>query len=137
MARGTLPLYHEFGPQSGKGYEEVVAAAKGYKSSMVRINERGEVIVSVAVPVQRFRAVRGALMLQTQGADIDQMVADMYQYQTFWRGEARIMNDLGQWETFGLTANLVQVVPTPGAAVGGLAMMGLIVLRRRRGMGEA
>jgi two-component system sensor histidine kinase ChvG len=41
---------------------------------MVRINERGEVIVSVAVPVQRFRAVRGALMLSTQGADIDNMV---------------------------------------------------------------
>ena len=41
---------------------------------MVRINERGEVIVSVAVPVQRFRAVRGALMLSTQGADIDDMV---------------------------------------------------------------
>ena len=30
--------------------------------------------VSVAVPVQRFRAVRGALMLSTQGADIDNMV---------------------------------------------------------------
>ncbi len=74
-SRGTLPLYHEFGPQSGKGYEEVVNAAKGYKSSMVRINERGEVIVSVAVPVQRFRAVRGALMLQTQGADIDDVLA--------------------------------------------------------------
>ena len=41
---------------------------------MVRINDRGEVIVSVAVPVQRFRAVRGALMLSTQGADIDDMV---------------------------------------------------------------
>ena len=41
---------------------------------MVRINERGDVIVSVAVPVQRFRAVRGALMLSTQGADIDDMV---------------------------------------------------------------
>jgi two-component system sensor histidine kinase ChvG len=41
---------------------------------MVRVNERGEVIVSVAVPVQRFRAVRGALMLSTQGDDIDQMV---------------------------------------------------------------
>ncbi len=74
-SRGTLPLYHEFGPQSGKGYEEVANAAKGYKSSMVRINERGEVIVSVAVPVQRFRAVRGALMLQTQGADIDDVLA--------------------------------------------------------------
>ena len=35
---------------------------------------RGEVIVSVAVPVQRFRAIHGALMLSTQGDDIDQMV---------------------------------------------------------------
>ena len=43
---------------------------------MVRINERGEVIVSVAVPVQRFgfRAVHGALLLSTQGGDIDHMV---------------------------------------------------------------
>jgi two-component system sensor histidine kinase ChvG len=41
---------------------------------MVRVNDRGEVIVSVAVPVQRFRAVRGVLMLSTQGADIDDMV---------------------------------------------------------------
>ena len=31
-------------------------------------------IVSVAVPVQRFRAVRGALLLSTQGGDIDEMV---------------------------------------------------------------
>src|SRR5260370_20645973 len=41
---------------------------------MVRVNERGEVIVSVAVPVQRSRAIHGALMLSTQGDDIDQMV---------------------------------------------------------------
>src|SRR5438445_7295294 len=41
---------------------------------MVRVTERGAVIVSVAVPVQRFRAVHGALMLTTQGDDIDQMV---------------------------------------------------------------
>jgi two-component system sensor histidine kinase ChvG len=75
LSRGTLPLYHEMGPQNGKNYEEVAKALQGFKSSMVRINERGEVIVSVAVPVQRFRAVRGALMLSTQGADIDNMVA--------------------------------------------------------------
>ncbi len=74
FSRGTLPLYRELGPQNGKGYEEVGNALQGFKSSMVRINERGEVIVSVAVPVQRFRAVRGALMLSTQGADIDNMV---------------------------------------------------------------
>ena len=60
--------------ENGKAYEEVAIALTGLKSSMVRINERGEVIVSVAVPVQRFRAVRGALMLSTQGAEIDDMV---------------------------------------------------------------
>src|SRR5205085_973002 len=47
---------------------------QGFKSSQVRINERGEVIVSVAVPVQQFHAIRGALMLSTQGADIDSLV---------------------------------------------------------------
>jgi two-component system, OmpR family, sensor histidine kinase ChvG len=72
--RGDLPLYRELGPQNGKGYEEVDHALNGFKSSMVRINERGEVIVSVALPVQRFMAVRGALMLSTQGAEIDNMV---------------------------------------------------------------
>ncbi len=46
----------------------------GQNASMVRVNDRGEVIVSVAVPVQRFRAVRGALLLSTQGGDIDDMV---------------------------------------------------------------
>jgi hypothetical protein len=67
FSRGTLPLYRELGQQNGKSYDEVANALQGFKSSMVRINERGEVIVSVAVPVQRFRAVRGALMLSTQG----------------------------------------------------------------------
>src|ERR1700693_6028252 len=72
--RGDLPIYRELGPQNGKGYDEVDHALNGFKSSMVRINERGEVIVSVALPVQRFLAVRGALKLSTQGADIDNMV---------------------------------------------------------------
>src|SRR6201996_4416049 len=74
LNRGDLPLYRELGPENGNGYQEVVQALDGQKSSMVRVNERGEVIVSVAVPVQRFRAVHGALMLSTQGGDIDQMV---------------------------------------------------------------
>ncbi len=74
LNRGDLPLYRELGPEDGKGYQEVRSSLDGLKSSMVRINDRGEVIVSVAVPVQRFRAVHGALMLSTQGDDIDQMV---------------------------------------------------------------
>ena len=74
LNRGDLPLYRELGPENGKGYNEVSRALDGIKGSMVRINDRGEVIVSVAVPVQHFRAVNGALLLSTQGGDIDQMV---------------------------------------------------------------
>jgi two-component system sensor histidine kinase ChvG len=74
VIRGELPLYKELGASNGKGYEEVASALYGVKSSMVRTNERGEVIVSVAVPVQRFRGVHGALLLSTQGKEIDEAV---------------------------------------------------------------
>jgi two-component system sensor histidine kinase ChvG len=74
MARGDLPLYRELGPDNGKGYPEVNSSLAGGKSSVVRITDRGEVVVSVAVPIQRFRAVRGVLLLSTQGGDIDQAV---------------------------------------------------------------
>jgi two-component system, OmpR family, sensor histidine kinase ChvG len=73
LNRGDLPLYQE--PENGNGYEEVADALKGSKRSMVRVNARGEVIVSVAVPVLRSRTIHGALMLSTQGDDIDQMVS--------------------------------------------------------------
>ncbi|WP_438279174.1 stimulus-sensing domain-containing protein [Nitrobacter sp.] len=75
LNRGDLPLYRELGPENGNGYQEVAQSLKGEKSSMVRINDRGEIIVSVAVPVERPRAtIFGSLMLSTQGDDIDQMV---------------------------------------------------------------
>jgi two-component system sensor histidine kinase ChvG len=75
LGRGDLPLYRELGPDAGKDYPEVAQALSGAQSAyMVRVNNLGEVIVSVAVPVQRFRAVRGALLLSTQGGDINQAV---------------------------------------------------------------
>jgi two-component system sensor histidine kinase ChvG len=75
LGRGDLPLYRELPPDAGKEYPEVALALSGAKSaSMVRVNSFGEVIVSVAVPVQRFRAVRGVLLLSTQGGDINQAV---------------------------------------------------------------
>lgn len=74
LGRGDLPMYRELGPEAGMDYPEVAQALTGAKASMVRVNDRGEVIVSVAVPVQRFRAVRGALLLSTQGGDINQAV---------------------------------------------------------------
>ena len=74
LARGDLPIYQELDASNGKGYPEVVAAMTGTTNSIVRINARGEVIVSVATPVQRFHTVRGVLLLSTQGADIEQML---------------------------------------------------------------
>ena len=75
LGRGDLPAYRELGADAGKDYSEVAQALAGAKSaSMVRVNDFGEVIVSVAVPVQRFREVRGVLLLSTQGGDINQAV---------------------------------------------------------------
>jgi two-component system, OmpR family, sensor histidine kinase ChvG len=59
----------------GKTPPEVASALQGRPQSVVRLNSAGETIVSVGVPIQRLRAVRGALLLSTQGGDIDAMIA--------------------------------------------------------------
>ncbi|GHC74542.1 sensor histidine kinase [Limoniibacter endophyticus] len=71
----SIPIYREQPGGSGAGFPEVVSALNGSASYVVRITEQGEQIVSVAVPIQRFRAVLGTLMLSTQGGDIDKIVA--------------------------------------------------------------
>ena len=68
---GDRPLYDEAGPENGRDYSEVAAALSGTSAAVERVNSQGELIVSVAVPVQRYRAVLGALLLSTQGGDID------------------------------------------------------------------
>ncbi len=75
LRRGDLPLFREYGPDEGKKYPEVTAALSGASVSVVRVNKKGEMIVFVAVPVQRFRAVLGALVLSTKGGDIDAIVS--------------------------------------------------------------
>ncbi|MCG6114986.1 MAG: sensor histidine kinase [Mesorhizobium sp.] len=72
--RTDLPVYREPTGGTGTGFPEVASALGGSASTVVRISEQGELIVSVAVPVQRYRAVLGALMLSTQGGDIDAIV---------------------------------------------------------------
>lgn len=54
---------------------EVQEALTGGTKDVVRVNRKGETIVSVAVPIERFRTVRGALLLSTQGGDIDSIIA--------------------------------------------------------------
>lgn len=75
FTRSDLPVYREQPGGSGAIYPEVVSALQGSAAFVVRRSEQGEQIVSVAVPVQRFRAVLGVLMLSTQGGDIDKIVA--------------------------------------------------------------
>ncbi|UCI34868.1 sensor histidine kinase [Mesorhizobium sp. B4-1-4] len=70
-----LPVYHEQPGGNGAAYPEVIKALTGSPSTIVRVSEQGEQIVSVAVPIQRFRAVLGVLMLSTEGGDIDKIVA--------------------------------------------------------------
>jgi two-component system sensor histidine kinase ChvG len=74
LARGDLPIYRELGPANGKGYPEVTQAINGQDGSVVRVTEQGQVIVTVAVPIQRFRGVSGALLLSTQPGEIDTAV---------------------------------------------------------------
>ena len=70
----NLPLYKESPGGDGLIYPEVKNALTGVRGAVVRVTEKGELIVSVAVPVQRFRAVVGVLLLSTQAGDIDQIV---------------------------------------------------------------
>lgn len=69
------PLIETIGPTSGRVFPEVQQALGGQAASVVRINPAGETIVSVAVPIQRQRTIRGALLLSTQGGDIDAIIA--------------------------------------------------------------
>ncbi|RBP18270.1 two-component system sensor histidine kinase ChvG [Roseiarcus fermentans] len=59
----------------GKSVPEVSAALQGRTEAAARINNEGETIVSVAVPIQYMMATRGALQLSTQGGDIDRVIA--------------------------------------------------------------
>ncbi len=69
------PSVETIGPTSGRVFPEVQQALGGQAANVVRINPAGETIVSVAVPIQRQRTVRGALLLSTQGGDIDGIIA--------------------------------------------------------------
>lgn len=70
----NLPVYKEAPGGDGSIYPEVMNALTGVRGAVVRSTGKGELIVSVAVPVQRARAVLGVLLLSTQAGDIDKIV---------------------------------------------------------------
>lgn len=71
--RSNLPLYQERVDQEASDYPEVVNALDGQPTNAIRRTAQDELIVSVAVPVSRFKAVLGALMLSTEAGDIEEL----------------------------------------------------------------
>jgi len=76
MARVFTGIQYPIDPDtlSASDYPEVSEALAGTASSIVRRTAKGELIVSVAVPIQKNRIVLGSLLLSTQGGDIDAIV---------------------------------------------------------------
>jgi two-component system, OmpR family, sensor histidine kinase ChvG len=68
------PLRKDLGLDNNKSVREVAAALNGASVIQVNLDENREIIVVVTVPVQRYRAVLGALMLSNKGGEIDDVL---------------------------------------------------------------
>ena len=78
-----VPVYKEIGSANGKYYPEVRSALKGKADNLLLLNDRGEQIVSMAVPIRRRTRpkatnanVLGALLLSTRPGEVDEILAD-------------------------------------------------------------
>ncbi|MEO0327148.1 MAG: sensor histidine kinase [Pseudomonadota bacterium] len=75
LSQDDLPLHKEIvGP--GTLYPEVQSALTGAPRPVVRQTKKGELTVSVALPIQRYRIVSGVILLSTEGDDIDKIVRE-------------------------------------------------------------
>ncbi len=77
--RPELPAYRERPGQTAADYQEVQAALSGHVASgALRAHPDGErIVLSVAVPVQYFKQVVGALMVSADDAGIEQDVLEV------------------------------------------------------------
>jgi two-component system sensor histidine kinase ChvG len=71
-----LPRYREAPNQTASDYGEVERALAGESGGRVRVDGEGRMVLSAAVPVQRYRQVMGALMLTKDGTGIERAVRD-------------------------------------------------------------
>jgi two-component system sensor histidine kinase ChvG len=71
----SYPQYQEYSADEGTRYPEVAAALAGASTAIVRVDAKHQLVVSVAVPVQRVRATVGVLLLSTEPGDIDQIAS--------------------------------------------------------------
>ncbi|HSV29606.1 MAG TPA: stimulus-sensing domain-containing protein [Candidatus Omnitrophota bacterium] len=66
----TLPVYAEQAQQRADHYPEVVAALSGRTDTAVRGRPAGGIMLSVAVPVQRYKQVVGSMMVTADGTSV-------------------------------------------------------------------
>jgi two-component system sensor histidine kinase ChvG len=69
-----LPVYREIGSANGLSYPEVRKALTGTPMAMLLLNDDGEQIVSMAVPIMKSNAVEGVLLLSSRPGDIDKIL---------------------------------------------------------------
>jgi len=72
--RPELPLYRERADQRAQDYVETISALAGEATTRRRLLADDSVLLSAAVPVQRFRRVLGTLMLTADTREIEAIV---------------------------------------------------------------
>jgi len=70
---GELEPYYEAG-DDGRFTAKWALALTGATGSAKRVNDRNQLVLSVALPIQRFRAIYGVIFLSTEGGDIDDIL---------------------------------------------------------------
>jgi len=69
----SYPVYHESASPRAEDYPEVVRALRGEPGSAVRSDPAtGGLVFSVAIPIQRYKQVLGAVMLSTGSGEIEE-----------------------------------------------------------------
>jgi two-component system sensor histidine kinase ChvG len=69
--QGELPIYQERVPQRASDYREAISALTDEAGATVRRHESGGMVISVSIPVKRYKQVVGALMLSHGSGEIE------------------------------------------------------------------
>ncbi len=97
MFAQNFPKHQDYALSDNQTRPEIAAALGGATVNLTRLNAAHETTVLVVVPVQRFRAIQGALVLSTEGGEIDSVL----------RSERRIV-----FFTFGFSALVALALST-------------------------
>lgn len=77
LMREQVQVYREIGSGNGTAYPEVrIALGSGVSMTMLLINDEGQQIVSMAVPILYRKSVQGALLMSTRPGELDEILRE-------------------------------------------------------------